>query len=194
MAAICVFGASTGKIERAYYECAHELGRMIAERGYSLVYGGGKRGLMGTVAGLALRNGGEVVGVTTETFADEDMKGSKVIRTRDLRERKAVMENRSDAFIALPGGFGTLDEIADMIASQQAANEMERGIKPLVILNARGFYASLLGHFERIFGGNFAAEDNRGLYSVASTPAKAVGQIEDYVPPVIGSKVAHAEA
>ncbi len=144
---ICVFcGANPGS-DPVYAETAERLGAAIAAAGYSLVYGGGRVGLMGTVADAALRAGGEVIGVIPEALTGREVEHTGVtelVVTDSMHTRKAAMADRSQGFIALPGGFGTLDEVLEILTWNQI------GIiaKPVVFLDVGGYYESLFRFFD----------------------------------------------
>lgn len=148
---VCVFcGASAGR-NGAYAEAARALGKALAGRGIGLVYGGGRVGLMGHVADGALEAGGEVVGVITRLLNDKEL-GHTAISTlqvvESMHERKARMADLADAFVALPGGLGTLDELFEILAWAQLGIHS----KPVGLLNTAGFYGALmdfLDHVER---------------------------------------------
>ncbi len=176
---ICVFSASSDELEPAYYEVAAELGRAIGKREWALVFGGGTRGLMGECARGVHEHGGWVVGVipmqidgpgVTYEAADE------LIVTETLRQRKAEMDEYADAFVALPGGFGTLEEIIEALTLKQ----LQFHKRPVVFINTNGFYDHLLAFFEHIVGQKFAKEEHRDLYFVANTAEEAMTYIESY--------------
>ncbi|MBN1512350.1 MAG: TIGR00730 family Rossman fold protein [Phycisphaerae bacterium] len=184
---ICVYCSSSDAIDRVYFEAAAELGRQLAVRGWSLVYGGGNVGLMGAVAEAVHAEGGRVVGVIPRTLADKGLAyaaADEMIITRDLRERKATMEARADAFIALPGGFGTLEELVEIVTLKQLSFHS----KAMVLLNTAGFYDGLLEVFERMYALQFAKPVYRKLYHVADTAADALDHIAAYQPPVLDQK------
>ncbi len=170
---ICVYcGSRTGRGER-YRDAAAELGRIMAARGIGLVYGGGSVGLMGVVADAVLACGGRVTGVIpgflkTAELAHAGLTEQVVVPS--MHERKRAMFERSDAFIALPGGFGTLDELLEMITWRQ----LGRHERPNVLLDTAGFFGGLVAHFERAIEEGFIAPELRALYGVAATPAEAV--------------------
>lgn len=135
---ICVYASSSNLIDRKYFDIASQLGEAIARNGDTLLFGGGVRGLMGAAATAVHRHNGRVVGIIPEAL---NQKGvvyetcDELIVTKSLRERKAIMDERSDAFIALPGGFGTLEELLEIITLKQ----LKYHNKPIVILNFDGF-------------------------------------------------------
>ena len=147
MKSICVFcGSSYGALE-AYADIARETGRAIAEQGYTLVYGGAKVGLMGTVADAALEAGGKVIGVLPRSLQDKEIghEGLSELHLVDsMHERKAMMADLSDAFIALPGGVGTLEEIFEVWTWGQLGYHK----KPCGFLNAEGYYDHLIAFLD----------------------------------------------
>ena len=152
---ICVFCASSSAVQPVFLEAAFELGRCMGKEGIDLVYGGASIGLMGEVARGVHRERGKVVGVLTKFFKKKEIAyddADELIVTRDMRERKAVMDERSDAFIALPGGVGTLEEAVEILSMIQ----LRLTQKPLVFVNTRNFYGTLLKHFQKMVDWKFA--------------------------------------
>ena len=184
---ICVYSSSSDAVAAEYVRAAVELGRLIGERGMELVYGGANVGLMGTLARAAKNAGGRVTGVIPRAIAARGLAfgdADELVLTDTLRERKAVMEERAGTFIALPGGFGTLEETLEAITLKQL------GIhdKPVVFVNTAGFYDGLLGLFERFYELDFAKAESRSLYHVAPGPEEAMAYIETYSPVVFPEK------
>ena len=176
---ICVFCSSSENVDGVYAEEAQELGLMIAAGGHTLVYGGGGYGLMGAIARAVRVNGGEVTGVIPEFMMERKFDGaSKLVVTRDMRERKARMEEMSDAFVALPGGFGTLEEILEVITLAQL------GIvrKPVVLMNTLDFWSGLEAVFERLYEEKFAKPASRSFYHVATGPSAVMSYILSWKP------------
>jgi len=174
---ICVYAASSDTVAPPYIEAARRLGALMAQRGYTLVYGAGKLGLMGVLARAVHQGGGRVLGVIPDRLrglelAYED--ADELIVTPDLRTRKAAMEERADAFIALPGGFGTLEEILEVLTLKQLRYHQ----KPLVFLNVDGIYNGLLAFFEDLIAQNFINDTHRMLYRVSPTPEAALDFLE----------------
>lgn len=157
---ICVYlGASFGE-NPEYREAAEQLGRMIAETGNALVYGGSRVGLMGVLAESALAAGGEVTGVEPQFFIDSCVQHeglTRLVATKDMAERKKTMLALSDAFIAFPGGTGTLEEIAEVIS----LNALGRIDKPYVFYNLNHYYDPLFAMFDRMREEGFVTEENR---------------------------------
>jgi len=184
---ICVYSSSSCTIDRQYFDIAGELGREIALRGDRMLYGGGLIGLMGASAKAVHEHGGKVIGVIPKAL---NIKGvvyescDELIETPGMRERKAIMDARSDAFIALPGGYGTLEEILEIITLKQ----LRYHNKPVVIINANGFYDRLIEQFELIIGQNFAKPECRKLYFVTDRVSQALEYIDSYTPHTFSDK------
>jgi len=182
MKRICVFASSSDYLEENYYTEAKELGRLIGENGYDIVYGGSTLGLMWACAGEVQNHGGKVYGVMPKRLADMGCKTDNCDEfwlTEGMRDRKAKLDAISDAVIALPGGFGTLEELSEMIVQKQLGYNK----KPIVILNTNGFYDKLSVFFEEIINKNFANEKSRNLYYIAKTPKDAINYINNYIEP-----------
>jgi uncharacterized protein (TIGR00730 family) len=184
---ICVFSSSSDAVAPAYFKAASELGQRMAEHGHTLVYGGSNTGLMGELARGVHAGKGTVIGVIPESIRARGVAydlADEMIVTADLRARKAVMENRSDAFIALPGGFGTLEEVSEVLTLKQ----LQLHVKPVVLVNTLGFYDKLLALYDHFYAEHFAKEQYRKLYYVAPDVASAIEHIETYQPPHLESK------
>ena len=168
MGAICVFCGSSPGFDQVYRESAAELGREIARRQLRLVYGGGNIGLMGALADAALEAGGEVVGVIPQALVDKEVahRGlSELIIVRTMHERKARMADMADAFVAMPGGFGTFEEFCEVVTWTQLGVHA----KPCGVLNVNGFYDPLLALFDRALGDGFLRAEHRGLVLMERT-------------------------
>jgi uncharacterized protein (TIGR00730 family) len=160
MKAVCVYCGSNAGSKPAYAERAAALGARIANEGLALVYGGGNVGLMGIAADAALAAGGEVVGVIPEQLVGWEVAHRGVTRLEvvaNMHERKARMFDLSDAFIAMPGGFGTLDEMFEMLTWRQ----LGLGDKPCAFLDVDGFYAPLIVMLDRMVEERFLHADQR---------------------------------
>lgn len=184
---VCVYCSSSDHVSPAFFSVAQELGEAIVGNGYRFIYGGGDIGLMGAIARSVHKHGGHVVGVIPEFLRQPGIcyeLSDELIVTADMRERKAVMEARADAFIALPGGFGTLEEMLEIITLKQ----LRVHNKPIVFLNTNGFYNGLNEVFEHIFENKFAKQHYRDLYHFAEGVADAVAYIEGYEPPALAEK------
>lgn len=177
--AICVYSSSSCAIDEKYFRAAAELGREMGKRKYELIFGAGTVGLMGATAKALHEEGGRVVGVIPEAL---NIKGivydtcDEIFVTKGLRERKAIMDERADAFIALPGGFGTLEELLEIITLKQLGYHD----KPIVVLNVGGFYDDLVELFEKIIREKFAKPQSRNLYYVTGDVYDALNYIESY--------------
>ncbi|HVT96958.1 MAG TPA: TIGR00730 family Rossman fold protein [Acidobacteriaceae bacterium] len=174
---VCVFCASAAGASPVYLEAAGELGRRIAQRGYGLVYGGATVGAMGAVADAALAAGGKVVGVIPDVIREReiDHKGLTELHVvRTMHERKAMLAERADAFVALPGGYGTMDEFIEIVTWAQ----LKIHAKPCVLVNVNGFWDRLLAFFDTCVAEGFIQEENRGLVQVAHDPEEALAIVE----------------
>ena len=177
MKLLCVYCSSSDRLDPKYAAAAGELGRELVARGWGLVYGGGKTGLMGAVARAVKAQGGRVVGVIPEFMKARELaydEADELVTVVTMRERKLLMEARADAFVALPGGFGTLEEIMEILTLRQ----LDVVKKPCVFLNQDGFYDPLLQLFERMLADKFIKPSNLGLFRVATTVPDIFTQIE----------------
>lgn len=184
---ICVYSSSSCIIDKAYFDAASKLGSEIASRGDTFLFGGGLTGLMGACAKAVHEHNGKVIGVIPKAL---NLKGivydqcDELVVTEGMRERKAMMDARSQAFIALPGGYGTLEEILEIITLKQ----LRYHNKPIVILNIDDFYQHLLEEFETIIDQRFAKTECRDLYFVTSDISLALEYIDSYIPVDFGGK------
>lgn len=184
---VCVYCSSSNSVPKPFFDAAEELGGLLAKRQLTLVYGGANVGLMGVLAKSVHLHGGRVVGVIP-TFMREcgivyEAADERIV-TETMRERKDVMERRADAFVALPGGFGTLEEILEVLTLRQ----LGRHHKPIVFLDTAGFFQPLLKLFEQIYADKFAKPEYRQFYNVAETPADALNYLAAFTPPPTVSK------
>lgn len=187
MKSICVFCGSSDKVDSIYLDAARDMGRVIADSGCQLVYGAGSTGLMGAVAEAVLTGGGEVIGVMPEIFNTPSLSKPEITRyevVADMHTRKARMHALSDAFIALPGGFGTLDELLETITWAQIGLHA----KPIGLLNTGGYYDGLIEFFHKIEEKGFTYEGHNGIYRHAADPAKLLESMNGYLPPEALSK------
>jgi uncharacterized protein (TIGR00730 family) len=165
---LCVYCASSDRLDPKYYAAAADLGREMVLRGWGLVYGGGKTGIMGAVARSVKQSGGRVVGVIPEFMKARELaydEADELLTVITMRERKLLMETRADAFVTLPGGWGTLEEIMEILTLRQ----LDVVKKPCVFLNQDGFYDPLLQLFDRMLAEKFFKPSNMNLYAVAKT-------------------------
>jgi uncharacterized protein (TIGR00730 family) len=187
MRRVCVYCASSDAINTIYSDAARDLGKRLGDRGDTLVYGGGNIGLMGILAHAVQASGGQVIGVIPGSLREKELAyeaADELIVTRDLRERKHEMDRRADAFIALPGGFGTLEEVLEVMTLKQ----LHLHDKPIVFLNTTDFWSPLFALFDHFFEQRFAKAVCRELYYVASTPADALAHLDAYTPTAIEQK------
>jgi cytokinin riboside 5'-monophosphate phosphoribohydrolase len=184
---ICVYSSSSSAVSQDYFREAFNLGKCIGENKYTLVYGGVSVGLMGEVAHSVYINGGKIISVIPESIKNKGItydKADFIIYTKNLRERKSVMEYKSDAFIALPGGFGTLEEVMEILTLKQ----LQLHNKPVVFINTNGFYDKLLAFFDTIYKENFAKSVYQNLYSIVPDAESAIKVIQNYDPIELESK------
>lgn len=182
MNTICVYCGSSDKIHPDYLEAARNMGIAIAQRGLKLVYGAGCTGLMGAVANGALQAGGEVTGVipsyfNTHQLAHQALTHLEVVDT--IHQRKARLAELADAFIALPGGFGTLDEFFEILTWAQIGLH----IKPVGLLNTRHYYDPLLAFIEQAHLEGFIYDEHRALLLCAERSDELLDALAGYRPP-----------
>lgn len=180
MKSLCVYCSSSDRLEPKYPVLAEAVGAEIARQGWALVYGGGKTGLMGAVARGTKRAGGKVIGVIPEFMKARELEfteADELISVITMRERKMLMETRADAFLALPGGWGTLEELLEILTLAH----LEVLHKPIIILNQDGYYDDLLKLFDRIVAERFMHATIRGKYAVARTLDEVFPLIEGWV-------------
>lgn len=176
---ICVFASSSNFLDEIYYNAAKDLGILLGKNGYNIVYGGSTLGLMWTCASEVKNLRAKVYGVMPKKIVDMGCRTDncdEFYLAEGMRDRKAKMDELSDAVIALPGGFGTLEELSEMIVQKQLGYNQ----KPIVILNTNGFYDKLLEFFEVIIEEKYANKLSRSLYFVAKTPQEAIDYIKNY--------------
>lgn len=178
---ICVFCSSSAAVDDAYSLVAEETGAAIARGGYTLVYGGTASGSMGRLAESAREHGGRIVGVIPESLRALGIVSphlNEAIFTVDMRERKSVMEERSDAFIALPGGLGTLEEVLEILTLKQLGFHR----KPVVFLNTAGFYDPLLSFFAELTERRFVKSNDPPIFHCADSITGALAYLRSYRP------------
>ncbi len=165
---LCVYCSSSRDLDPKYYEAGEAMGRGLAERGWGLVYGGGNAGTMGSVARATKSAGGKVVGIIPEFMEERELafhEADELVTVDSMRERKRIMAERADAFVTLPGGIGTLEEVSEIM--------VERGLamhsKPLVLVNQDGYYDGLLAFLDRMIAENFKSAGFKSLIGVANT-------------------------
>ena len=189
---ICVFCGSSFGARPVYRETAQYVGRILAERGIQLVYGGGCVGLMGAMADATLHHGGRVIGVIPESLVAKEVahKGLPDLRVvESMHERKALMAELSDAFIALPGGFGTYEEFCEVLTWGQLG--LHR--KPFGLLNVAGFYDPLLALFDHAVAEEFIRPVHRDLVTVETDFEKLLERLANFQPPAIAKWIERSE-
>ena len=164
---ICVYGAASPTIDPTFVEITEKLGREMAKRGHSLVFGGGANGLMGAVARGVRDEKGEILGVIPNFFFDDYVEAicdfcTELVRCETMRERKKIMEDNADAFIVAPGGIGTFEEFFEILTSKQLC----RHNKPIVLFNLKDYYKELSTMMEASVEKNFVKENCLELYKV----------------------------
>jgi uncharacterized protein (TIGR00730 family) len=171
--AVTVFCSSSKRVAAVYFAAAEEVGMALASRGITLVYGGNNIGLMGAMADACRSAGGRVVGITPQVLVDAgvtDQACHELIITDDMRQRKAQLEARGDAFLILPGGLGTLEEFFEMLVGKILCTHD----KPIVLLNVAGFFDPLLAAIDHAIEQEFARPKAREAFGVAGSVAEAV--------------------
>jgi len=179
---VAVFCGSSPGTSPAYKAAAVALGTELAARGLGLVYGGGDGGLMGAIAHAAAAGGASVLGVMPDALQAREISGTTVGELRvvpDMHSRKRAMHDAADAFIALPGGYGTLEELAEMVTWQQLGLHT----KPVGVLDVAGFYAPLLTFFDNAVAAGFVSPASRRIVVSADTPAALLDLLAVHVPP-----------
>ncbi len=174
---ICVFSASKDNIDPRFFAAAEELGSAMARRGHALIYGGGASGLMGAMARAAAAGGGRVVGVAPRFFDTEGVlykEAAEFVFTDTMSERKTIMIDRADAFIAAPGGIGTLEELVEVITLKQ----LKQHDKPIALLNTLNHYGELVTLLENMAVKHFMAIEDLRLFNSCATPSEALDFLE----------------
>ena len=178
---MCVYCSSSNNLPEKFYVVSKELGEKLAQKGFDMVYGGTTVGMMGVIANNALQNGAEVIGVIPERIASFGLKHpelAKVIVTKDMRERKATMEKYADIFVAMPGGFGTFEEIFEILVAKQLGYHD----KPVIFVNFDGYYDNMIKMFDTLYENRFAKEEMKSLYFIANTVDEIFEYVDTYAP------------
>jgi len=181
MRRICVYAGSNVGVRQEYQQAAHAFGHELVARGLGLVYGGGHVGLMGVLADAVLAEGGEVIGVMPRALFPEEVAYRNVTQFYEvgsMHERKALMADLADGFVALPGGFGTLEEFCEVVTWTQLGLHA----KPCGILNVLGFYSPLLRMFDHAVEERFLKPENRALVLARDKPAELLQALEQWRP------------
>lgn len=176
---ICVYCGSRVGHNATYATAAHDLGIAFATRGWSLVYGGGNVGLMGVLARSTLSAGGKVIGIIPQALLDQELAltdCSELIVTETLRQRKALMDTHSHVFMALPGGYGTFEELIETLTLRQLGYHN----KPILILNLDNYYDPLLSLFEHALEAGFVSPEQMHLYNVVTSVDEALNFLMSY--------------
>ncbi|WP_405228399.1 LOG family protein [Lentisalinibacter sediminis] len=181
MESICVFAGSSSGTRPAYAAAAEALGRVIAERGWRVVYGGGRVGLMGVLADAALAAGGEVIGVIPEALLRKEvghqgLTDLRVVQT--MHQRKALMSELSDGVVALPGGLGTLEELFEILTWAQLGIHA----RPCGVLNAGGYYDDMLRFLDQTVSEGFVRGEHRDMILAAGEAAALLDLMAGYTP------------
>ena len=192
MKRICVFCGSSPGLRPAYEEAAREMGRALLERGAGLVYGGARVGLMGAVADEVLRGGGEAIGVIPRALMEREVAHAgltalHVVET--MHERKALMADLSDGFVAMPGGFGTFEEFCEVLTWSQLGFHP----KPCGLLNVADYYSPLLAMFDHAVTEAFVRPAHRALVLAEADPRVLLDRMAAFVPPTIGKWITRDE-
>ena len=182
MKSICVYCGSANQASRKYILAAHRMGETLARRGLTLIYGGGRTGLMGAVADSALAGGGQVIGVITEGMNTPELAHIHLTRlevTATIHQRKARMYALADGYLALPGGYGTLDELFETLTWSQIGEHQ----KPVGILNVDGYYNPLLEMLDHAVTEKFLFPEHRAALLCATEPERLLNLMESHVYP-----------
>lgn len=173
---ICVFGSASPTLDSIYYTETERLGRLLSADGHTLIFGGGKEGMMGAAARGFKENGAHITGVTPKFFLPRNViytQCDEMINHDTMRERKAYMEEHADAFVAAPGGIGTFEESFEVLTLINLG-QMD---KPFIFYDLKGFYTPLLAYLDLCIEKNFISADVRSFYRVAETAE----QVRDYL-------------
>ncbi len=176
---ICVYGAASNNIDESYKIEVEELGRRLAERGHSLVYGAGANGLMGAVARGVYEKKGDIIGVVPTFFNVDGVlfpHCTEMIKTKTMRERKQIMEDNADAFIMVPGGIGTYDEFFEILTLKQ----LKQHQKPVAIFNVNNYYGEMDKMMQKAVSEGFVSKPTMYLYEIIDDIDKIFDYIENY--------------
>jgi len=184
---VCVFSSSSSAVNSIYSDTAIDLGKRLGQEGFDLIFGGADVGLMGVIARTAQNHGARVTGVIPEPLVGKGIayqEADELIVPNNLRDRKEIIESKSDAFIALPGGFGTMEEIMEILTLKQ----LQFHNKPIVFINTNGYYDNLIAQFETGYQENFAKNEYKELYYFSESAEAAMDYIKLYTPKQLPSK------
>ncbi len=178
---ICVYGSSSNTISDFYIDANVKLGKLLAKQGHTVVYGGGACGMMGAVARGARSENGDVIGVSPSFFKVDGSlfdDCTEFIYTETMRERKQILEEKSEGFITSPGGMGTFDEFFEIFTLRQ----LDKHNKPIAIYNVNGYFDDIINMMERCINENFMKPKNRDLYFVSDDPQEIIDYLVNFVP------------
>lgn len=181
---VCVFCGSSLGILTAYARAADDMGRLLAQRGIELVYGGGNVGLMGKVADACLSEGGRAIGVMPRALVEKEISHGSLTElhvVETMHERKALMADLADAFVALPGGYGTWDELCEVLTWSQLGIQR----KPCALLNVSGYYDPFLAMADRAREEGFLREVHRSLILADTDPVRLLDRLSNYEAPFV---------
>jgi uncharacterized protein (TIGR00730 family) len=189
---ICVFCGSSSGVHIDYAQAAQAIGQLLCQRGIDLVYGGGNVGLMGVLADACLAKGGRVIGVIPQALVDEEVAHTGLTELRvvsSMHERKSVMADLADAFVALPGGYGTWEELFEVLTWSQLGIQR----KACGLLNVRGYYDPLLELANKAVSEGFLREVNRDLLLSDVDPARLLDRLSTYSVPIVDKWIGRRE-
>jgi uncharacterized protein (TIGR00730 family) len=192
MKSICVFAGSNSGTKAEYAAAAKELGRVLTQRRLGVVYGGGRVGLMGALADAVLADGGRVVGIIPEALMAKEVAHKSLTELRvvkSMHERKAMMAELSDGFVALPGGWGTLEELFEVLTWAQLG--LHR--KPCGLLNISGYFDGLLSFLDHSVEQGFVKRENHAMICVSESPSELLDAMAAYKPPTVEKWIARSE-
>ncbi len=181
MKRICVFCGASNGVSQVYQDAAVAMGKALAESKIDLVYGGGNKGLMGMIADATIDNGGRAFGVIPKALVDKEEAHTRLSEqfvVNTMHERKMMMATLSDGFIAMPGGFGTLEEFIEIITWAKLGFHQ----KPCALLNINQFYDGLLNYFDQLVDEGFVKGKMRELVLTADSPAEVLSAMKNFVP------------
>lgn len=176
---ICLYGASSDTIDKLYIEKTEVLGEEMGKRGHTLIFGGGARGLMGAAARGITRSGGKAIGIAPSFFNVDGVLFplcAEFIYTETMRERKQILEEKADAFIATPGGIGTFDELFEIATLKQLGQHN----KPIVLFNINGYFDNLLKMLDKAVKGEFMTEGARSIFKSFDDEKQLLSYLENY--------------
>lgn len=181
---LCVYGASSNAIDPSFIKQGEQLGRLMAEHGHELVFGGGDNGMMGAVARGVHNNDGRVVGIAPSFFKVDGVlyeHCDEFLYPETMRERKRLLEDMADGFVVTAGGIGTFDEFFEVLTLKQ----LSRHTKPIAILNTNGYYDALTALLDNAIDKHFMTPANRELYFITDSPEKLLEYLEGYTPETV---------